>query len=118
MDQLLTLLSSKPNEQLHATTTLLIGNCDWLDGKSVFIPSYGVTTVSPIIERRTFLQGVVETALRTFAKLRLYVPISQFNLPNVSYVVYVVYFIPEQTPNVSQMEFRDRSSEVDNIPYG
>ncbi|KAF8326902.1 hypothetical protein F5887DRAFT_1013101 [Amanita rubescens] len=38
MDQLLTLLSSKPNEQFHATTTLFIGNSDWLDGKGVSIP--------------------------------------------------------------------------------
>jgi hypothetical protein len=107
MDQLLTLLSSKPNEQLHATTTLFIGNRDWLDRKGVSIPFREVAPVianlfdgstaivhylaSPITEPRNLLQRVVTTALRVFARLRLYLPVSQFKLPNVSRVVYVVY---------------------------
>ncbi len=106
MDQLLTLLSSKPNEQLHATTTLLIGNRDWLDGKSLVIPFRNVSLMmtymfenikkvhhlaSPIIEPRTFPQKVVKTTLRAFARLRLYLPASRFNLPNVTRVVYVVH---------------------------
>ena len=106
MDQLLTLLSSKPNEQLRATTTLFIGSRDWLDGKSVSITFHGMSRLitdifgnprsvcyhffPPIIVPQTFLQRVVRAALRTFARLRLYPPISQFNLPNVSRVVYVV----------------------------
>ena len=97
MNQLLTLLSSKPNEQLHATTTLLIANCDWLDGKSIFAPFHQVYAinvvyynfVSPI--RAPFLRRVVKTILRAYAKLKLYLPISRFNLPNVSHVVYVVH---------------------------
>jgi len=107
VDQLLTLLSSEPNEQLHATTTLHIGNCDWLEKKVFVYPFYRVSAikfifyhlVSLIVERR---QRAVKTNLRASAKLRLCLPISQFNLPNVSHVVYVVCFtIPEQTPNVS-----------------
>ena len=102
VDQLLTLLSSKPNEQLHATTTLLIGNWNWLDKKSVFIPFRETTAIAYIFMNARIAIGHYlvepiikpwETTLRAFAKLRLYLPISQFNLPNVSYVVYVVYFI-------------------------
>ena len=114
VDQLLTLLSSKPNEQLHATTTL-IGNWNWLDEESVFqvisfheasaianmFMNAGIAIchylVEPIIRPRTLLKRVIKTTLR----VRLSLPISQFNLPNVSHVVYVVYFIPRKTANVS-----------------
>ena len=97
VDQLLTLLSSKPNEQLHATTALLIANCDWLNGKSLFTPfhqMYAINVVyydfvSPI--REPFPRRVVKTTLRAFAKLKLYLPVSRFNLLNVSHVVYAVY---------------------------
>ena len=44
---------------------------------------------------------LVNITLRAFAKLRLYLPISQLNLPNVSHVMYVVYFTPSNTADVS-----------------
>ncbi|KAF8345371.1 hypothetical protein F5887DRAFT_917358 [Amanita rubescens] len=63
VDQLLTLLSSKPNEQLHATTTLLIANCDWLNGKSFFTPFHqvGLTEDTKFRLDSHFLQRESET---------------------------------------------------------
>ncbi len=52
--------------------------------------------VVPVVNPRALPRGVVKTTLRAFAKLKLYLPISQFNLPNVSCIVYVVHYIPSE----------------------
>ena len=100
--QLLTLLSSQPNEQLNLATTLFIGKWDWLCGTRDFVAFRQVHLIDYIFINAT-LTGlyvllsimsprlVVFCALRTFAKLRLCVPCTlKFNLPNVSCVVYAV----------------------------
>lgn len=117
MRQLLTLLSSKPNEQLHTTKTLFIGHWDWLHEKSGFVPFRETSTivgmllnvgiaavyylVVPIINPQALPRRVLKTTLRALAKLKLYLPVSQFNLPNVSHVVYVMHYIPGKTTNAS-----------------
>ncbi|KAF8329609.1 hypothetical protein F5887DRAFT_1004422 [Amanita rubescens] len=100
--QLLTLLSSKPNEQLNSTTTLFVGRWEWLCETRRFIPFREIHLINyifrnaaiailyfiPPIISRTMVLGV---PLRTFALLRLYVPRTlKFNLPNVSCVVWYV----------------------------
>ena len=106
----MTLLSSKPNEQLNATTTLFVRSWYWLIGERVIIPfrelsfidyiflnAAGVVLfylVIPIMIPRILPTMVLSAALRTFAKLRLYVPCKlKFNLPNVSCIVCVVRYI-------------------------
>jgi hypothetical protein len=114
--QLLTLFSSKPNEQLNVTTTLYIRTWIWLNGNSVIIPFREVSLsnyiflnvgmviaaylVLPIMDPRILPKRALRVALRTFAKLRLYVPCTlKFNLPNVSCIMYVVRYIFRKMAN-------------------
>ncbi|KAF8334571.1 ankyrin repeat-containing domain protein [Amanita rubescens] len=108
--QLLTLLSSKPNEQLNVTTTLFIRSWFWLsNGGSVIVPFREVHFIDyiflnaasliyiyiviPIMFPGALSRRALNEALCTFAKLRLYVPWPRklkFNLPNLSCIVWNV----------------------------
>ncbi|KAF8343395.1 hypothetical protein F5887DRAFT_973734 [Amanita rubescens] len=99
--QLLTLLSSKPNEQLNVTTALFIRTCITIPFREVPLIGYILLNaasivffyfVTPIMHPRIVPTILFNAALRTFAKLRLYVPCTpKFNLPNVSCVVWSVH---------------------------
>ncbi|KAF8314650.1 hypothetical protein F5887DRAFT_1231708 [Amanita rubescens] len=102
--QLLTLLSSQPNEQLNLATTLFIGKWDWLCGTRNFIAFREVHPIDYIFINAALASLYVLLSimsprlvmfcapLRTFAKLRLRVPCTlKFNLPNVSCVVWDVW---------------------------
>ena len=112
--QLLTLLSSKPNEQLNVATTFFIRDWFWLNGKRVIIPFREAPLIDyiflnaasivifylvfPIIFPRTLIIRVLNAALRTFAKFTLYVSCN-LNLPNVSRIVCVVRYILRKLAN-------------------
>ncbi len=108
--QLLTLFSSIQNEQLNMTTTVCIRSWYWLNGARVTIPFRDLPIIQyiflnarmlvvfslilPIMHPRILPKRVLRFGLRTFAKLRLYVPCKlKFNLPNVSCVMCVVCYI-------------------------
>ncbi|KAF8330658.1 hypothetical protein F5887DRAFT_1162863 [Amanita rubescens] len=102
--QLLTLLSSQPNEQLNSATTLFIGKWDWLCGTRNFVPfreahlidyifmNAALTGLYVLLSIMSPRLVVFCAPLRTFAKLRLRVPCTlKFNLPNLSCVVWDVW---------------------------
>ncbi|KAF8344983.1 hypothetical protein F5887DRAFT_1074901 [Amanita rubescens] len=102
MRQLLTLLSSKPSEQLHATTTLTISDLTWVDQTSPLIPfselpflnllvnpviAVNYYLIRPILFPQVVPTAILHSALCNYARLKLYIT-PRFNLPNVTHVIW------------------------------
>ena len=98
------------------TTTLFIRTWFWLNGHSVIIPFREVSLrdyiflnarmvvtfylVLPVMHPWILPERALRVALRTSAKLRLYVPCTlKFNLPNVSCIMYVLRYIFRKMAN-------------------